>query len=332
MMTQVSLGDMTQTWLLRRQNAALKQQLTDLGQEVTTGRTANITRHLSGDFGILNSIEHDLKTLASYHTTLTEAAGFAGAAQSSLEHIQRLAGDLSTNLLKTDGAFAELGDTLTGEAEQAFTTMVSTLNGTYAGQSLFTGQALDQRALPTGATILSSIRTAIGADLSVTNIRTTIDAWFAPGGGFDTASYQGSLVDRTAFRLNDTDTVAVSVRADNDAIKDLLRLVATAAIAGDATTTSDRSSLLQSAGEGLLTSDDAIIKLRASLGFKEQSIQHAQTQHAAEQNSLELAYNDLLGVNPYSAATELQNVETRLQTIYAITARMSSMSLVSFLS
>lgn len=331
-MPQVSLGDMTQTWLLRRQNAAMKQQLTTLGQEVTSERTANVTRHLSGNFNVLSSIERDLHVLTSYQTTLTEARGYTEALQSSLGHIQDLAAGLSTNLLQANGPLAAMGETLAVEAEDIFHTIVSTLNGQFAGRSLFAGQATNQPALASAQSMLTSLRTAIGADLSPANITATIDTWFGAGGDFETLGYQGSDAAPPSFRLSNTDSLSVDFQANGSEIRQLLRFVATAAIAADTTTSEFRSSLLKSAGEGLLTADDALIKLRANLGFKEQSILQAQTQHAAENASLTMAYNDLLGVDPYQAATELQNVEIRLQTLYAITVRLSNLSLVRFMS
>ena len=51
----------------------------------------------------------------------------------------------------------------------------------------------------------------------------------------------------------------------------------------------------------------------------------------AEETSLEFARNSLLAADPFETATELENVQFYLQSLYTVTARNSQLNLVNFL-
>ena len=54
------------------------------------------------------------------------------------------------------------------------------------------------------------------------------------------------------------------------------------------------------------------------------------TRDAAERTTLSIARMDLIGRDQYDAAVEVQELENRLQMIYAITARTAELSFVNF--
>ena len=60
-------------------------------------------------------------------------------------------------------------------------------------------------------------------------------------------------------------------------------------------------------------------------------ISAAETRNSSEESALQIARNDLTSVDPYSTATKLQETQTQLETIYALTARMSHLSLLDYL-
>ncbi len=71
--------------------------------------------------------------------------------------------------------------------------------------------------------------------------------------------------------------------------------------------------------------------MRANLGTVEAHIETVSVQSASETSALEILKANLLSVDPYETASELQAVQTQLETLYALTARMSRLSLVDFL-
>jgi flagellar hook-associated protein 3 FlgL len=114
----------------------------------------------------------------------------------------------------------------------------------------------------------------------------------------------------------------------------MLRLTAVAALADDASfglTVSDQSELFGITGRKMLSTRDAVISLQASVGFVEARVDQITARNAAEVTSLEYARTALLGIDSYQAATQLEEVQFQLQSLYAVTVRMSQLSLVNFL-
>jgi len=63
----------------------------------------------------------------------------------------------------------------------------------------------------------------------------------------------------------------------------------------------------------------------------EAQIDGATARNTAESSALELARAELIAIDPYKAATDLTSVQTQLETLYALTARLSRLSLVEYL-
>ena len=98
-MTMLSIGDLAHSFLIRRQTAGLKADLTRLGTELTTGRKADLSQVLAGDYGPYAGIERALRAVAAFETANTEAAGMMAAAQLALENVQDIGRDVTPALL-----------------------------------------------------------------------------------------------------------------------------------------------------------------------------------------------------------------------------------------
>ena len=85
------------------------------------------------------------------------------------------------------------------------------------------------------------------------------------------------------------------------------------------------------AGETMITSQGELAVLQAHIGTVESRIEDAKIINSAEGAALDLARSEMLGVDPYETATKLENTQTQLETLYALTARLSRLSLVDFL-
>mgnify|MGYP006193710875 CR=1 FL=1 len=56
-----------------------------------------------------------------------------------------------------------------------------------------------------------------------------------------------------------------------------------------------------------------------------------QARNSAEITALELARAKIVSVDPFEAATKVKEAQTQLEMIYAVTARLSSLSLMEYL-
>ena len=114
----------------------------------------------------------------------------------------------------------------------------------------------------------------------------------------------------------------------------MLRLVAVTALANDPSlglNTTEKAELYAMSGEQMLAAQDGIILLRANVGSAEARIESISARNAAEITSLRFAKSALLEVDPFETATQLEEVQFQLQSLYSVTVRMSQLSLLNFL-
>ncbi len=332
-MTMTSLGDLAQSVMLRNQSVAVRQNMNRLAQEVTTGLTSNLTKHLQGDFTYLSDIERNLTLIDAYRVSSLEAAGMSGTMQTALAGLQDLSMDLGSVLL-TSANYAQQTVTRTA-ADNSWERSVAVLNTQFAGRSLFSGSATDKPALADSGVIRTTIRDYIGVETSAAGIRSLVDQWFdTPGGGYETVAYLGSQTGLAPHRLDPKSQVSLDLRADTAAIRDVLKFTALAVLATDPALTlsdQDRASLQRQSGEGLVQAQETIAYLRADLGFAEAKIEDSRVRLASERTSFELARNELIAIDPFDTATRLAEAQTQLESLYAVTARLSRLSLAEFL-
>ncbi len=331
-MAAQSIGDLAQGFLLRRQTAEARHALGDHARALTTGRVSDPGTRLKGDFSSLAAIEHRLGTASGHRRAAAEAATLARAQQAALGTVSGAAGDLAAGFLDQAGA-SGAGNALRGaEAEAAFARVVSSLNTSAAGRSLFAGAASDGPALAPAETMLADIRAAVAGLDDPADLSAVVEAWFSdPGGGFETAGYLGDDAPMSPVPLGGSDRARLEARASDPALRDVLSALALGAIAGDpANDLSEpaRADLFRAAGDRLLAAQDGVTELRATVGQVEAQIETAEARLAAETSAAELARSELVGTDRFEAATRLKDAERQLELVYEVTARLSRLTLL----
>ena len=328
-------GDLAVAYSLRQRNSDLKAEVQKLNEELTTGIAADLTKHLGGSFARLSSVERDMRILDGFKISIAEATQYSEAVQLRLSEIadmsQSFGGDLLT-ATAANGAAAPVN--IAAEARMHFETVVATMNTQSAGRSLFAGDASDRAALIDSADILDEIRTVVGGLTDPVDIRDAIDTWFDDPAGFELFAYRGSATAIAPFRMSDTIEIGVDVRANDPAIRDVLRTLSYAAISDDTAISLapiEEMELLRSAAEGLLTAQERIIGLQSSVGLAQEQITGWSVRNASERIGTEYAKSALLQVDPYETATRLEAAQFQMQSLYTVTVRLSQLSLVNFL-
>ena len=335
-MSYVSIGDMAQTYMIRRQNAQLKSTATRLASELSTGKTNDVAKRFSGDFSMISSVETSLSTLRAYKVASNEAAQFTTVMQSTLDIVQgQTTKAVSALLLTSDSSSqTQIVNTASG-VRQNFDAVVSSLNTQVGGRSIFAGSATDGPAIASPSVILADLKTAIAGQTTAAGVETVVNTWFdAPGGGYETNGYLGSTSSIAPFEIGFGQKANVPITASDSEIRDTLKGLALAALITEDALVGDiaeQTLLLQNSADRLLTVGDRQTSMRANLGSVEAMIEDGSTQTASEISALEIVRTELLSVDPYDAASELEAVQTQLETLYALTARMSRLSLVDFL-
>jgi flagellar hook-associated protein 3 FlgL len=333
-----TMGDLAQTQQSRRQYADLSRQQTRLTEEVATGLRADRGRAVGGDFTALAGIERSLAVLASHDLAAREAELATGAVQAALGSLQDAAQVFSGKIaggLQTPGATAIR--TLAAEARERLDAGLSALNVQSGDRYLLSGTATDQRPLIDGAALLAALGTATAGLPAVSDVTAAVDAWFdapAGGGGFLDIAYGGAATPLAPFSIGPEDRAAMTLTAADPALREMLKGLATAALVDTGTFAGNpqaQAQLLRAGGDRLLSADAGLIDLRAALGTVEARIGEAQSANGASRTALSLERNALVSADPYDAATELEAVQTRIETLYTLTVRLSRLTLADLL-
>ncbi len=334
-MNSVSLGDLSQSFMLQRRSVSLRQEMSRLTDELSSGKVSEIKDVLSGNHNYLSALERSLDVRAGYSVANSEAAYFTASMQASLNRVQDFAGQLGLDLILAAGG--PVGVIAGSPPENAATQLqgiVNSLNSDIAGRSLFSGTATDQPPLVSADTLIDELRTVVGGQPTPEDIVTAAEAWFADPMGFDDLIYAGSDVALAPFVLSETERVSLDVRANDPALKNVLMYTTLAALADDPAlglTVPQQSELFGIAGLALQSGQDLLTDVRSRIGVAEARIEKISARNQAEATSIEFARNALIQADPFETATQLESVQFQLQSLYSITVRSSQLSLVNFL-
>lgn len=334
-MSSVSLGDLSLSFMMQKRSVALRQDLARLTNELSSGRVADVREILSGNHSYLSGLERSLTVLDGYAVANTEAAYFTAAMQASLDRVQDSSGQLGIDLIMASGG--PVGVIAGSPAENARTqldSIINALNSSIAGRSMFAGTTTDGPALEDANTLLTNLLPVLSGLTTPQDIVAAADAWFADPAGFDALVYAGSTTALAPFVLSDTENVSLDVRANDLALKEILKNTAVAALADDFTlglSVTDQSELYGIVGLGLQSGQDQLTDLRSRIGMVEARIEKISVRNQSEMTTTEYARNALLEADPFETATRLDSVQFQLQSIYSVTVRNSQLSLVNFL-
>jgi flagellar hook-associated protein 3 FlgL len=162
-----------------------------------------------------------------------------------------------------------------------------------------------------------------------------VEAWFAPGGSFDTIAYLGSDQSIARQAVGPGRQLGLDVRADDARLREVMSGIAIASLADRPPLAGDpaaQAELLSLAGGRLLDATAGLATLRSEVGLVESELENVMTSNLAEETALKETRATLMDVDIFDAASRLENTQNQLQILYAITARSARLSLVSYLS
>ena len=332
-MTRISVGDASLATILARQGADLRGQVLRASQEIASGKQSDIAASLRGDVSPLLAIDASLSRLSAYKSNSTDAALQTAAQQSAIAGLSELATGLSTSLLgaRNFSTPAQI-DTLAADAKGRLASAIGLLNAQASGRAVFSGVDTDTVPLGSVEDMLAALQTAATGATTAGQVAAAVSTWFADPLGYG-AFYQGGDPLSPA-PIAPGETAELGTTAMDPILRDTLAAFAMAALldhgvlAGDAV---ERGRLAQQAGQQLVSTEDARTTLRARIGTVEAQIEAARTRNSAEATSLGILRSDLGSVDPYEAATRLQTVQSQLESLYLVTARVSRLSLTEYL-
>ncbi len=321
---------------LRRATADTRAALDKAATEMTTGENTSRYDATSGNITRIFAIERELDRNAVFSDTITLSTVRADTMQNALGLILAPLQSLADSLPSTVG----IGDVSASmiharSARNAFTDTVNALNTQSGGLSLFAGTATDRPALASAETMLGELDALAAAAGSAEEAIAVVNAWFAaPSGGFYASGYVGSAEDVASVDIGEGRRLDYGLRADQAELVETLRAEALAAVvaggafAGDNTA---RMEILKAASAALIAAKEGVLDIRSAVGVTQETLENATAARTAEKNTLDLARNAIMTVDPTEATSMYTALETQLQTIYTVTARLSELSYVKYM-
>lgn len=326
-------SDQSRSLVLTSANSSIKQRIAVLTREVTTGRQDDMARVLGGNTHSLSTLQHRLTLLDTYRQNTTEAAARLEATQTALATMNDIAERMGPELLgiaaQTDLSMAAV----LGEATTNLDHIMSAINANWAGTFLFSGASPSSPAITSPSELMASIIPVVSGLTTAEDVVAAVDDFFAApvgGGGYLDTVVTGSLVPGGPISITPDESVAIGITVDRDAIRTLLSGSVLAVLAQQgmpALKFDETTSLVEVSGMRLLNASDGLTELRAQQGVLEANVERARLRNETERTSIEMAYNTIVAADPFQASVALSDAQSRLETLYAIIARLSRMSL-----
>lgn len=304
----------------------LQVRMQEVVGDVTSGRRSDQIGFLKGDIGQAMLAQRAYDSLALEKEQIALRTSRLAITQRSLENVAAAPQGISLNVLDAietgnETALGQASDAAVVALERIFTS----LNTRHGERHLFSGDATDTRALASPRQLLADLEAIAQSATSSSDFEAQVDTYFnSPGGGWRTTIYQGT----------GTTSHPDQVLATDAALTELVSGLAVVALHGQGNTVPDdapsQDNLKSAAGRVMAGADD-VTALRARVGLIEADLEGRRIAIESEERFTTELLNALTARDPYEAALELRQLETNLETAYALTARLSQLSLTSFL-
>jgi flagellar hook-associated protein 3 FlgL len=338
----------------------LRERLTQLGENISTGRKGNSYAALGTDAPKAMDLRAEIGRREAYQDMIGQTLSKVQVTQNVLDRLGAIAEKFTANATKLLGVVkAEEIQIQAGQARAALVEVASLLNEQYAGEYLFGGSDTSNPPIPNAASIVntgmvSGILAQV-ASLNGTNSASVVSATKALGQS-DVAGITpfsaflstgpGASEGRRTLLAADGERTEYGILANRNAAvvstgettgswaRDLLRGLAS--IAG---LTPEKSQLgdgytnfVTTVQQGLKSSVGALALERGSLGLTETRLQSIRTLHESVTLNLTLQVSNLEEVDMAKTITSFQNTQTQLEASYRAISLAQQLSLTRFLS
>jgi flagellar hook-associated protein 3 FlgL len=271
------------------------------------------------------------------------------ATQSTLSSLQTSAQNLLNSLLEGSGSNSNASTIQASgqnDLQGLITSLNSSLNGdyTFAGTNTGTQPITDYYA--TGAANKTAVDNAFQAafgmsqtssgvsTISGANMQNFLDTQFAPlfqGTNWST-NWSSASSQTLTNQISQSQTASTSVSANNPAFQQLAQAYTMVANLGTQNLSSSAYQAVSSTAQSLLTSAISnLTDLQANVGMVQTDVTNANNQMSVQSNILSTQISNLESVNTYEVSTRITDLQTQIETSYALTSQLAQLSLVKFL-
>lgn len=348
-MTYISSLSLTmpmQTSIMQAQSSLAQVQ-----QEVSTGTLANLGQSLGAQTGSDLSLKSEIDALNSFSNSNSSVTARLSASSNALDVMVSSAQSLESSLI---GASTAGGDmtTLAGSAQSALQTMISGLNTSVGGVSVFGG-------INTGTTPLanytgtqtSAAKQAVDAafsqafgttqtstdasSISGTDMQSFLNNQFASL--FSASNWQGTWSSASSTATQSTvapgQTITSSVSANESAFRQIAEAYTMVTeFTGANLSDSARAAVVSTASSLMNSGIAALTNLQGNVGIAQSAVSNAGTQISAQVGVLQTNVSNYESVDTYALSSQLSSLQTQLEASYELTSRLQSLSLANYLT
>jgi flagellar hook-associated protein 3 FlgL len=336
--------------ILRASNARNQTSLADALKEFSTGRHADIGKALGSRVGGVLDMRHIVGDLSGLTAT-------NGVVKQRIEHMQASFAalrDVGVSFSESVLAIHKTGsdrDLLVADAKSRMGTMVDVLNTSTNGVYAFSGLNISVPPIedylsepPSGAraAVIAAFTTEFGfppddpqaATITPAQMTAYMDGPFAAL--FEEPQWSATFSQATdevmRDRISQREEIDSSATVNDRGIRQLF-FALTLAIDGGAEHLSGETYEVV-AGRIAITASESgynIVAAQSRLGVAEERLAQANERIAIGKQALEARIGTIEGVDSYEVADRLSLLMTRIESSYAITARMQQLTLLNYL-
>lgn len=318
-----------------RTTAQIKDRMLTASQEAVTGLKSDLTKATNGDLGrahLLKKAQGDIEQSQQINTLSNSRLSLmSGALTGVLDTIDNI--DSRTIVaINTDNIFGT--DALIDEARTNVQNIMSSLSVRHGERNLFSADKTDTPPFGDADELLSDIENLISSAPDTGAAIAAIDDYFSDGGDFETRIYQGGAGNPPLLPIGNGQNINITVSGKSQSIKDVLKGMAILATSKSALPEGDKAAfdtLMTEGASSITRATSGLVRLNAEVGIFTQSLATAEKQNESEALSLATSFQNLFGRDQYEAAGELKQLQVQLEASYAITARLSNLTLTNYL-
>ncbi|PHK93691.1 flagellar hook protein [Pseudoroseomonas rhizosphaerae] len=338
----------------------LETDLARLTAEMSSGRKADPARELGVGAALLYRLYDDIQQGEALKNATSLAGERLKATQTALDSVGALMDQMSPEILKTDVLKGNGFAIIASNAREILGSMTDLLNTHWDGQNLFGGTdnaqppiapatallgwAQDQKDLAAASGALDAAGAAglIGSfDAMFANVQRAADGSSFYGLVYRSASRTDMAGSTDAesdapsrVRIGAGETLEYNVRADNQSFRDAFKSLSLLSLLDAPAAELDedaRAALLDEAGELMRGARAQLTVLAGVLGSKQQRLSNVAAIQDRAIAAATAQINDLEGTDYYTVSDRIGTLRIQLEATYAITARLSELSLVNYL-
>ena len=312
-----------------------RARIDTLTEELSSARVSDLGRSIQSDFSLFSQNTHFTTVNAARESALSRAETWLDLTQSSLTSIRessdRIGEAIATSFFQDNDNQIDL---ISDIATDSLTDISRALTQTLGGRSIFgNGDSTGDPPLNLDQMIVDTKNLAASA-ADVDSLLDSFDTYFSVGGTFEINSLSDFPTSPKKFPLGSGEAITVEVDAADTGIREVLRqaaLISNLPNVGFDFTDSDINRIGHELAGQNANSSTEVIKTQARLGSIQERLNQFVDSEENRESSILQNISNLSSPDAFETSVKLQQSLTQLETIFAITARRSSLNLTNFL-